>query len=39
MSKQKRTPKETEAIFKAMTKVLVSGNPKPKDKAKPKPKK
>ena len=32
MSK-KNTPEKTEAIFSAMTKAMVSGNPKPKKKA------
>lgn len=31
-----KSPKETEAIFKAMTKALVKGNPNPKPKTKKK---
>jgi hypothetical protein len=34
---KKKTPQETERIFKAMTKAFVSGKPKPKtEKKKPK---
>jgi len=38
MSKTK-TPKETASIFDAITKAMVSGNPKPKRKKKAKAKK
>jgi len=31
---KKKTAKETETIFKAMAKAMVSGNPKPKTKKK-----
>lgn len=36
--KDKKSPKETAAIFEAMAKAMVKGNPKPKKKRK-KPKK
>lgn len=32
MSKDKKTPKETESIFTAIVKAAVKGNPKPKEK-------
>lgn len=35
----KKTPKETVKLFEALTKAMVSGNPKPKAKGKKKPKK
>jgi hypothetical protein len=34
MQKDKKSPKETASIFKAIIKASVSGNPKPKKKAK-----
>jgi hypothetical protein len=36
MAKDQKTPKETERLFKAMTKAMVKGNPKPKVKIKKK---
>ena len=34
MANDKKSPKETATIFNAMTKAMVSGNPKPKAKKK-----
>lgn len=34
MAKNQKDPKETEKLFKAMTKAMVKGNPKPKVKKK-----
>lgn len=36
---EKKTPKETEKLFSAMTKAMVKGNPKPKTKGTKTPKK
>jgi hypothetical protein len=36
MDKDKKSPKETASTFFAMTKAMVSGNPKPKRKSKAK---
>jgi len=34
MEKNKKSPKETIALFDAMTKAMAKGNPKPKSKVK-----